>query len=391
MEKAYKFRLYPNKPQRRQIAVTIAAARWVYNKCLEPRIAAHEAGEKAPSKYDLMKMIKYWKEDEPWLREADNKALKSSCEHLVRAYDNFFRRVKQGNRKPGFPRFKSCKTAKRSYRTTFDGDRTIGGRGNIEILNPNQVKLPKLGAVRCKVDRRPEGRILSATVHEAPSGRYYVSILCTDVPEPEAPRGGVPVLGVDAGIHDLMVRSDDVRVPNPKRLDRLERALRRAQRRLSRMQKGSANREKQRMRVARLHERVADARRDAINKATTEAVMAASTIAAEDLNVRGMMGNHRIARAAADASMGEMLRELEYKCGWYGRNFVKVGRFYPSSKTCHECGHVNESLTLSQRSWTCPECGARLDRDLNAALNIASEGARILEARAAGGSLTNGS
>ena len=165
MEKAYKFRLYPNKPQRRQIALTIAAARWVYNKCLETRIAAHEAGVKAPSKYDLIKMVKIWKEDEPWLREADSRALEASCEHLVRAYDNFFRRVKQGGGKPGFPRFKSRKTAKRSYRTKFTGDRTIGGHGNIEVLDPNHVKLPKLGAVRCKVDRRLEGRILSATVH----------------------------------------------------------------------------------------------------------------------------------------------------------------------------------------------------------------------------------
>ena len=379
MEKAYKFRLYPNKPQRDQISLNIEVSRWVFNKCLEMRINAYKAGEKSPSKYDLAKAIRRMRTEHPWLNQADCKVIETAAADLDSAYQHFFRRVKQGTGKPGFPRFKSRKTARRSYRTRFSGQSGVGGVGSIQVLDDRHVKLPKMGSVRCKIHRMPEGRILSATISEEPSGRYYVSILCTDVPEPSMPQGKLDVIGIDAGVHDLMVRSDGVRVPNPKRLDKALRQLRREQRRLSRRQKGSSNYERQRLRVARVHERVTNARRDLINKATTDVVRDCRLVATEDLNVKGMVRNHHLARAIADASMGEALRELEYKCDWYGRGFVKVGRFYPSSKTCSHCGHVYKDLTLSQRSWTCPGCGERVDRDLNAAVNIAREGKRILD------------
>ena len=177
-------------------------------------------------------------------------------------------------------------------------------------------------------------------------------------------------------------RSDGAKAANPRYLKIAERKLAREQRRLSRKQKGSANREKQRRKVALVHERVANQRRDAMHKATTAAVRESQAIAVEDLNVAGMMANRRLAKAVAEASMGEVLRQLEYKCAWYGRGFVKVGRFYPSSKTCCECGHVNADLKLSDREWACPECGVVHDRDLNAARNIAAEGRRILEGTA---------
>ena len=190
--------------------------------------------------------------------------------------------------------------------------------------------------------------------------------------------GSVEVMGVDAGIHDLMIRSDGVKVANLKNLAKAEEKLAREQRRLSRKKKGSANYAKQRRKVALVHEKVANRRKDAIHKATTSAVCESQAIAVEDLNVAGMMHNRHLAKAVADASMGEMLRQLKYKCAWYGREFVKVDRFYPSSKTCSHCGHVYKELTLSQRSWTCPEGGTKVDRDLNAAINIAREGKRIL-------------
>ena len=379
MERSYRFRIYPNAHQRRVIDATIGCARWVYNEALASRERARESGGRVPSTCDLIKMIPGWKRERPWLAEADSMALQQAVRDLGRAFDNFFRRVKQGTGKSGFPKFKSRRRSRASYRTN-----NTRGSG-IVVLDSRHLKLPKLGRVKARVSRMPEGRIVSATVRREPSGRYFVSLCCVDCPEPRMGPGRVGVMGVDAGIHDLMVRSDGTRVANPRSLAKAERRLAREQRRLSRKvgarkgERPSNNYAKQRRRVARLHERVADSRRDAIHKATTDAVRESQAIAVEDLNVAGMARNRRLAKAVADASMGEALRELEYKCDWYGRGFVKVGRFYPSSKTCSHCGHVYRDLTLSQRSWTCPECGERVDRDLNAAVNIAREGRRILE------------
>ena len=378
MERSYRFRIYPNARQRRVIDATIGCARWVYNEALATRERALGSGGRVPSTCDLMKMIPGWKRERPWLAEADSMALQQAVRDLGRAYDAFFRRVgsgaRRGRRNPcGHPRFKSKRTARASYRTNNAGGRAIA------VIDGRHVRLPKLGSVRARVSRAPEGRIVSATVRRTPSGRYLVSLCCVDCPEPRMGPGRVGVMGVDAGIHDLMVRSDGARVANPRSLSKAERRLAREQRRLSRRQRGSSNYERQRVRIARLHERVADRRRDAIHKATTDAVRESQAIAVEDLNVAGMARNRRLAKAVADASMGEALRELEYKCDWYGRGFVKVGRFYPSSKTCSHCGHVYKDLTLSQRSWTCPGCGERVDRDLNAAVNIAREGKRILD------------
>ena len=382
MERAYQFRIYPNATQREQMERTFGACRWVYNRCLETKMAEYEATGRSSSVYDLQKMIPGWKKgDAPWLAEADSTALQSSVEDLGRAYDSFFRRVKQGTGKPGFPRFKSKRASRQGYRSKRVGK-------NIAVLDSRHLKLPKLGRVRARVSRMPEGRIVSATVSRGPSGRYLVSLCCVDCPEPRMGPGRVEVMGIDAGIHDLMVRSDGTRVANPRSLARAERRLAREQRRLSRKvgarkgERPSNNYAKQRRRVARAHERVADRRADAIHKATTRAVRESQAIAVEDLNVAGMARNRHLAKAVSDAAMGEVLRQLEYKCGWYGRGFVRVGRFYPSSKTCGHCGHVNRDLTLSQRTWVCPVCGAKIDRDLNAAENIAREGKRILDGSA---------
>lgn len=192
------------------------------------------------------------------------------------------------------------------------------------------------------------------------------------------PLGQNEMLGIDAGIKDLMIRSDGVKVPNHRFLEKSLRKLRREQRRLSRRKKGSANWRKQKRRVALVYEKVSNQRKDAIHKATTQAVRESQAIAVESLNVSGMMRNHHIARAASDASMSEMIRQLQYKCDWYGRSFVKIDRWFPSSKTCCECGYVFDGLTLSMRKWTCPECGTYHDRDLNAARNISVEGKRLI-------------
>ena len=367
MERAYEYRIYPSNVQREQIERTFGCCRWVYNRCLETRMAEREAAARPSSVYGLQKMIPDWKRGEaPWLAEADSTALQTSVVDLGRAYENFFAK------RAGFPRFKSKHDPRQSYRSKRVGD-------NIAVVDRKHVKLPKLGAVKAKISRMPEGRILNATIKRSPTGKYFCVMCCTGCPEPHVPAGPVGVMGVDAGVHDLAVCSDGARFPNPRSLRGAERRLAREQRRLSRKKRGSANRERQRAKVARCHEKVTNRRRDALHKATTAIVRESQAVAVEDLNVRGMMANRRLARAVADASMGELLRQLEYKCAWYGRGFAKVGRFYPSSKTCGECGAVFGGLTLDMRKWVCPECGCAHDRDLNAARNIAREGKRILD------------
>lgn len=367
MNCAYVFRIYPNAAQRELIERTFGCCRWVYNRCLETRRDSYERTGKSPTRWQLDRMLPSWKAGNPWLAEADSHALQQSVADLCRAYDNFFRRCRAGG-KPGYPRFKSKRDARQSYRTN----------SGVAVPDARHVRLPKLGAVRARVSRTVKGRILSATVKRVPSGKYYVCLCCTDCPAPEAPEPRIGMLGIDAGVHDIATCSDGTRLPNPHNLKKAERRLRREQRRLSRKRRGSANHTKQRVRVARAYERVANRRRDLLHKFTTKAVRESQAIAVEDLNVRGMMANHNLAKAVGDASMGEMARQLEYKCAWYGRGFVRVGRFFPSSKTCSACGAVYRGLTLSERSWTCRACGTRHDRDLNAAINIAREGARLL-------------
>lgn len=282
---------------------------------------------------------------------------------MDRAYRNFFR----DPGRVGPPRFKSKRDARQSYRTN-----------GCEVAGPRHVRLPKLGLVKARVSMPVEGRVLSATVRRVPSGKYYAVLCCTGCPAPEAVEPLHGIVGVDAGVRDLAALSTGEKVANPRNLARAEKRLKREQRRLSRKQGGSKNRARQRLKVARAHERVADRRRDSLHKLTTSVVRESQAVAVEDLSVEGMMSNHRLAKSVADASMAEMIRQLGYKCAWHGRGFVKVGRFYPSSKTCSACGHVLGELPLSARGWECPECGAAHDRDLNAAVNIAREGERLL-------------
>lgn len=367
MERSYEFRIYPNARQRGLIEQTFGCCRWVYNRCLEDRERAYALTGRSPSRFQQDKMLPGLKAELPWLKGADSHALQQAVADLDRAYKNFFRRCRKGGA-PGFPRFKSKRDARQSYRTNF----------GISVVDRRHVKLPKLGRVKARVSRPVEGRILSATVKRVPSGKYYVSLCCTGCPAPEAPAPTAGVMGVDAGVRDVAVCSNGERLANPGNLKRAEARLKREQRRLSRKKKGSSNRVKQRIKVARAHERVANRRKDMLHKFTASIVRESQAVAVEDLNVKGMMANRRLAKAVGDASMSEMIRQLGYKCAWHGRGFVKVGRFYPSSKTCSACGHVLAELPLSARSWECPVCGAEHDRDLNAARNIAAEGLRIL-------------
>jgi putative transposase len=355
--KAYKYRLYPNKKQENLLSKHFGACRWVYNDALALRVKLWQEKKESISWMKLSARLPVLKvmEGTEWLKEINAQSLCGQIINLEKAYKSFF---KDGM---GFPSFK-----KRSGRQSFQCPHAV----KID-LEAQTIQFPKFDPMRFTCSRRFEGTVKTVTVSRDPSGKHFASVLVETGKGAPDPKPYGDILGIDLGLTHFATLSTGEKFDNPRLLKASLKKLAREQRRLSRKAKGSKNRQKQKIRVALAHEKIGNQRKDFLHKLSSKIIGENQAVAIEDLNVAGMATNRSLSRSISDASWSEFVRQLEYKASWYGKTVLKIGRFDPSSKLC-TCGVINRSLTLSDRVWTCPACGAVHDRDVLAANNIKS-------------------
>jgi len=364
-QRAYRYRFYPTAEQENLLRRTLGCVRLVYNKALGIRSEAWYQRQERIDYKQSSNLLTQWKkqEDLDFLNEVSCVPLQQCLRHLQKAFTNFW------GKRAKYPRFKK----KRNGGSAEFTKSAFKWKDGQLYLAKSTEPLPIRWSRTLPKGVSPQG----VTVRLEPSGRWFVSLLVDDptiTPHPPTEKQ----VGIDVGVSSLISTSDGEKVANPKQFNRLYKKLKRAQRALSRKTKDSNNLDKARLKVARIHSLIKDTRTDFLHKLTTRLVQENSLIAIEDLGVRNMVKNRKLARAISDASWGEFFRQLEYKCEWYGRELVKIDRFFPSSKRCNHCGFVVEKLPLNIRSWDCPECGTKgIDRDINAGKNILAAGLAV--------------
>lgn len=367
MNKSYKYRLYPNKEQEMLIQKTFGCVRFVYNQTLAHRINLYETEKKSMSKFDCNTYCtRILKKEYEWLNEVDKFALTNSIYNMDNAFQNFFKY------NTGYPKFKSKKNNCKSYKTNCNYYENC--RPSIEVdFEKNMIKLPKLKWVKCKVHREFTGTIRSATISQTPSGKYYISIHIDCEIIQMKPVDAM--IGIDLGIKDLITTSDGSKFDNPKVLHKFENKLVKEQRKLAKKKNGSKNKNKQRIKVARIYEKIANIRADNLHKISNKLIRENQLIVSENLSVTNMVQNHLLAKKIYDCGWYELARQLSYKAEWYGRQYIKIDTYFPSSQACNVCGYINkQTKNLAVREWDCCICNTHHDRDINAAINILNEG-----------------
>lgn len=402
IEKGFKYRIYPNKSQQKQLQLMFKAKRFVWNHFLKLQMDRFEKKEKMLSYSQMSLLLTQFKKDNPWLYQCEKSVLQNTLKDLSEAYNKFFKgsmkytketleKAKRTGKQLTFydldkhPKFKSWKDNYKSCKINFTNnnievkEKTVTYTSTGKYRKQNcKIKLPKVKDVKIAYSRQYQGRLVSSTISQDTDGKYYISLCCVEVAYEEYNQTGA-IIGIDLGIKEFATTSDKEIILNPKFYRKYEKSMIKAQRKLSKRQKQSKNRNKQRLKVNKYHKKIYNCRLDFLQKATTILVKEYDIICLEDLNVNGMRKNHKLAKSISDASFYEFRRELEYKTKWNHKYLSIIDRFYPSSQTCSQCGNVDsQTKDLGVRTYICHKCGLEISRDINAAVNIRNEGLRIV-------------